>query len=271
MTSLLCGLAAACCWASTNVLATRVARGPDPRDYAFWFNAFGCAICAPLGLAFLSSASISMEELAWLVVAGLGTAATVRLLAVALARGRLGVVGPLMSLEGAVAAMLALSISGRLSGFAIGGITVSALGSVTVARGARRRGTLAGATYALLGAACAGVALWALGRQSVMPLVALMIVRAVGAASLAPTVRSWRIPSSARWLLPIAALDIAGNVLFMLGARAGSLPDTAVLAAQFGTLTALAGVWHMKEALSRQQAAGLLILAAGVSVIAVAS
>lgn len=61
---------------------------------------------------------------------------------------------------------------------------------------------------------------------------------------------------------------MTADVLFLLGARAGLLPATAVLAAQFGTLTALDGIWRWKESLTIVQIAGLLILGAGVTAIA---
>lgn len=258
------------------MLATRVARGPDPRQLAFWFNACGCLLCLPPGLVLLGSAHVSLGDALWLTLAGVGTAATIRLMAFAFERGRLGVVGPLMSLEGAVTAMLALAVAGQMPGVVLSGIAISVLGSVAVAFGAARRGHLPGAPHALLAAACAGVVLWALAHQSQSPFVALMVARAVGAAVLVPTISRWRmprdgrwrIPNNIRWLLTLAAFDVAGNTMFMLGSKAGSVPATAIMAAQFGTLTALAGVWRLKETLTGLQVIGLLILGAGVAAIA---
>jgi hypothetical protein len=157
-----------------------------------------------------------------------------------------------------------------VSGLVLAGIAVSVLGSVTVAFGAARRGHLAGSSYALPAATCAGVVLWALAHQTLAPILALMIARAVGAIVLAPTVPAWRLPPNMRWLVVVAAMDITGNALFIVGAHAGSLPATAVLAAQFGTLTALAGIWRLKESLTVPQVVGLLILGVGVAVIAAA-
>jgi drug/metabolite transporter (DMT)-like permease len=95
-----------------------------------------------------------------------------------------------------------------------------------------------------------------------------MIARFCGATALLPTLTKLRLPRGIGWLLGIAALDVLANALFLLGARAGSLSTTAVLAAQFGTLTAIGGVWHWKESLSMLQIAGLLVIAAGVTAIA---
>ncbi|HEV7941439.1 MAG TPA: DMT family transporter [Solirubrobacteraceae bacterium] len=269
MTSLLCGLAAACCWASTNVLAARVVRGSDPNQFAFWLNLLGCAIAAPVGLAQLSSAHVSPDDVLWLALTGVGAAATGLLLTRALRHGQLGVVGPLMSLEGAIAAVLGIAFAAEsVPGIELGGIAVSIVGAVTVAFGATRRGHLAGSSYALPAAACAGVALWAFAQQPLAPLLALMIARFCGATALLPTLTKLRLPRGIGWLLGIAALDVLANALFLLGARAGSLSTTAVLAAQFGTLTAIGGVWHWKESLSMLQIAGLLVIAAGVTAIA---
>jgi drug/metabolite transporter (DMT)-like permease len=268
MTSILCGLAAACCWASINVLATRVVRGPDSREFAFWLDLLGCVLCVPAGLLLLGSQNISLQDILWLALTGVSGAACALLLTSALRHGKLGVVGPLMSLEGVVAAVIGIAFAGTAPGIELGGLLLSVIGAITIAFGAVRRGHLAGSSYALPAAVCAGVALWAFTRQPLAPLLALMLTRCFGTIALAPTISKWRLPPSMRWLLVIAALDVVANVLFLLGTRAGSLSITAVLAAQFGTLTAIGGIWHWKESLSTPQVAGLLILGVGVAVIA---
>ena len=255
-----------------NVLATRLARGPDQRAFPFWFSLLECVLCAPVGLVLLGSAHISLQDFLWLALTGVSAAATGWLLTAALRHGQLGVVGPLLAIEGAIAAVLGIAFAGRLPGLVLsGGLLVSVAGAFTVALGATRRGHLAGAPQALLAAAFAGVALWAFAHQPLEPLLALLIARLCGAAVLAPTVSRWRLPQGLRWLLAVSLLDIAANVLFLLGTRAGSLSAVAVLAAQFGTLTALGGMWHLKESLTRLQLAGLLILAVGVAAVAVAA
>ncbi len=244
-------------------------RGPEPRAFAFWFSLLELALCAPLGLVLLGSQSISPDDILWLALAGVGIAAAARLGALAFRHGQLGVVGPLLSLEGVVAALLSFVFLGRISGIVLGGIVVSAIGSVTVAFGATRRGHLAGSSYALPAAACAGVALWAFTRQPLTPLLTLTITRIFSTLVLIPTVPKWRLPPSMRWLLAIVVIDVTADTLFLVGARAGSLPATAVLAAQFGTLTAFGGIWRWKESLTVLQIAGLLLLGAGVTAIAV--
>jgi drug/metabolite transporter (DMT)-like permease len=272
MTSILCGLAAACCWATANVLGTRVARGgADPREFAFYFHVLECALCAPVGLVLLSSAHISADDVFWLAVVGASTAATSRLLNLAFRHGRLGVIGPLMSLEGVVAIALAIVATGHSSAVVLWGIAISTVGCLAVAFAAQQRGHLAGSSYALPAAVFSGVALWALAHQPLNPLLATMIARGIGAAMLAPGVPKWRVPPVLAWMAAVAALDATANTLFLIGSRAGSLAATAVLAAQFGTFTALGGVWHWKESLTIPQVVALLILGAGVAAIALSS
>lgn len=253
-----------------NVVATRLARGSEQRALPFWFSLLECLLCAPAALVLLGHAHISRQDLLWLALTGIGGAATGWLLTAALRHGQLGVVGPLLALEGAIAALLGIAVSGHSPSIELGGgLLISALGGATVGFGATRRGHHAGAPYALITAVCAGFTLWAFAHQSLSPLLALLIVRLCGVSVLLPTVSKWRLPEGLRWLLAIALLDIAANVLFLAGVRAGSLSATAVLAAQFGTFTALGGMWHLKESLTRVQLAGLLILGAGVAAVAI--
>jgi drug/metabolite transporter (DMT)-like permease len=268
MTSILCGLMAACCWAGVNVLATRVVRDSESTAFAFWFSFIELLLCVPPGLLLLSSANVSLSDVLWLALAGVGMAAAGRLLALAFRKGQLSVIGPLMSLEGAVAATLGIAVVGGASSLVAVGLVASAAGGLVVAFGAGRRGHLIDSYHALPAAVGAGVALWAFTREPLSPLLALMITRVFGTAALVPTVSSWARPAHLRWIFVVVVLDGIADVLFLLGARAGSLPATAVLAAQFGTLTAIGGVLRLKESLSRIQIAGLLILGAGVTVIA---
>jgi uncharacterized membrane protein len=252
-----------------NVFATRLARGPDPREFTFWFSLIECLLCAPVGLMLLGAAHVSPADVLWLALSGVSGAAAGFLLIAALRHGQLGVVGPLMALEGAIAALLGIAFAGMAPSLALdGGLGVSVIGGLTVALGANLRGHIAGSPYALAAACCAGIALWTFTRQPLAPLLALMIVRACGTLTMLPTVSRWRLPHGLRWLVVVAALDVAANVLFLLGVRGGSLSTTAVLAAQFGTLTALGGIWHWKESLTRLQTAGLIILAVGVAAVA---
>jgi drug/metabolite transporter (DMT)-like permease len=268
MTSLVCGLAAACCWAAANILASRITRDPSMRDFAFWFNMLGLALCAPVGIVLLFTAHVSMHDMLALALAGVAGAVTVRLLSSALATGQLSVVGPLQSLEGAVAAALAIELGGRIDSTALLGGLLAVTGGAAVGIAAGRRGHMSKSVLALPGAAFGGLALWAFAQQTLTPLVAFTITRAFSTLTLAPRVSSWSLPRNMRSMLVVAALDVGGNILYLLGARAESLAVTAVLASQFGVLTALGGIWHWHESLSKMQMVGLVVLGAGVAVLA---
>lgn len=271
MTSILCGLAAACCWAGVNLLGRRFAGDFDAREFAFWFNALGCALSAPVGLAFLVASPVSLSDVLWLALAGTSGAAGMRLLALALGRGQLGVIGPLVSVEGAIAAALTIATGGQTSLGIASGLLITIAGTAIVAVGAGRRGHFAGSSYALPAAGCAGVGLWAFARQPLMPASAFAIMRAFGAIVLAPSVTRWRRPNHLGGLASIAALDVAGNMLFLVGTRVGSIAATDVLAAQFGPLTALGALILWRESLKSLQIAGLIVLGTGVTVTALAT
>jgi drug/metabolite transporter (DMT)-like permease len=271
MTSLLCGLAAACCWAGVNVIASQVTRDRAPCEFAFWLNMLGFVLCAPVALALLPAAHVSLRTVLVLALAGVMAAATTRLVGIALARGRLSIVGPLLSLEGAVAAAMVIAVGGAMSRSTVVGGLLAVAGSVAVGLAAARKGHLEGSALAVMAAACGGVSLWAFARQPLAPVLAFAIMRAFGVVALAPLVVDWGRPRNLRWLSAIAVLDVGANLIFLVGARGGSLPVTAVLASQFGTLTAIGGVWRWREALNAAQVAGLVVLGVGVAIIATAS
>lgn len=250
------------------MIASQVARAPGARDVAFWFNMLGLALCAPLGLALLPGAEISTHDLLLLALAGAATGIAIRLANAALASGQLSVVGPLMSLEGAVAAALVIGFGGTVDGTALLGGLLAAAGGVAIGVAAARKGHLSGSALAVPAAVLGGVALWSFAQQSLTPLLAFAIVRVFSTLTLSPTVSSWRLPPRLRAMLVAAALDMCANLVYLVGARGGSLEVTAVLASQFGVLTALGGVLHWRESLSRAQVTALLVLGVGVAMIA---
>jgi drug/metabolite transporter (DMT)-like permease len=66
-----------------------------------------------------------------------------------------------------------------------------------------------------------------------------------------------------------AAAEVIGIVSYELGARHG-LAVTAVLSSQFAALAALGAFLLYRERLSRSQLAGLVVIAAGVGLLAAA-
>jgi len=123
-------------------------------------------------------------------------------------------------------------------------------------------------SHALPAALFAGVSLWAFTRQSLPPLAAFAVMRGVGAAALLPATEIRRAPRMRAWLMAVAALDVVGNVLFLVGSRGGSAAVTAIIAGQFGTMTAVGGALLWRESFATMQVLGLLALATGVALIA---
>lgn len=265
------GLAAACCWSAANLLASRAARAGFARDFPFWFNGFGAMACLPLAVTHLSGHTFRAHDLLAAVGAGLCVAVATQCLAAALRRSPLSVVGPLQSLEGAVAAAIAIGVSGAAPPAVVIGGGLAVCGSIAVSGTAARRSSSLGIVLSLATALAGGAALWAFAQQNLPTPVALVVARVVAAATLAPVVSRWRLPPKLPLVLAASMLDVAGYVAFLLGTRRGGVEATAIMAAQFGTLTALAGMWHWRERITKVQLVGLLLLASGAGLIAAAA
>ncbi len=214
---------------------------------------------------------------AWLVTAGVANVAGLFLVYPAFRRGELGVVAPLISTEGAVAAVIAVLAGERIGGGAVtcliaivGGVVLATL--TPTAKGGRahdHRATL----LASASAVAFGVGLYATGRAGSTLGVAWAVLppRVVGVGVIAIPLalrRRWHLP---RAVLPYAlaggVCEVLGFASYAYGARHG-LAIAAVLGSQFAALSAAVGFLVFHERMSRIQLAGLATVVCGVSALA---
>jgi drug/metabolite transporter (DMT)-like permease len=186
-----------------------------------------------------------------------------------------GVVAPLVSTQGAVAALIAVLAGERLEPAAQALLAVVAVGVVLAAvpasDEAAATGAERGAALLALGAALAiGASLYATGRVSAeLPVAwALLPSRLIGVAAVTlPLAVRAGLPMT-RAALPLvvvaAVCEVGGFALFALGARHG-IAVTAVLSSQFAALAALMARVLFGERLVRTQLAGVAIIVAGAS------
>ena len=279
MIALLGGLGAALCFAGATLLNSRATHLMPATHLLAWVMVIGLALTLPLALVELPE-SLSGSDVGLLWAAGIGNVAGLLLSYLALRHGRAGVVAPIISTEGALAALVAVAAGEALkpgAGFVLGAI---ALG-IWLAGSSREdapahpgeRHPEARAVLLALGAAvCFGVSLYTTGRVSDdLPLAwALIPARLIGTAFVAlPLVVSLklRLPRRAAPLVVASACcEVAGFASYAVGARDG-IAIAAVLASQFGAIAALAAAWLFNERLARIQVVGVAVIAAGVAVL----
>ena len=238
----------------------------------------GLAIALPLVAASGIPAGLGWVEVGWLALAGGGNVAGLLCAYGALRTGKVGVVAPVVSTEGAIAAVIALATgehvratTGAMLAVIAGGILLAGMAGDENPEAAEAR---TGRAFALSVAAagCFGASLYATGRVSAqLPIPwALLPARLVGVAAVAlPLILRARLRITRR-ALPFVAIsgccEIGGFAAFAFGARHG-IAVSAVLASQFAGLSAVAAFFLFHERLSRIQLAGVMAIVAGVAVL----
>lgn len=274
MIAVLGGMAAAACWAGALLTAARATRILDPRSVLAWVMLTGLVVVAPLAAAGGVPERLGSRELGWLAAAGAGNVLGLLLNYGALRVGKVSIVGPISSSEGAIAALIAIA-AGETIGVGVGaalGLVAAGVVLAAVTRGGGSGDPLRAALLACGAALCFGGGLYAIARVSAaLPLVwALVPARVLGVAAVAlPLVASGRLRITRRALPLVAAsglFEIGGFAAFALGSRHG-IAVAAVLASQFAALAAIASFVLFRERLTRVQLAGVVAISTGVAIL----
>jgi drug/metabolite transporter (DMT)-like permease len=286
------GLGAAVMWATTTICSSRSSRMLPASSVLAWVMVVGLVVTLPALVATGVPAGVDLDILAWLAVAGIGNVLGLLLEYAGLSIGKVGVVAPIASTEGAIAAIIAVAAGETLGTGAIAMLAVIAAGVVLAGlvtdphgdelvagdsasvpssgRGRRNR-----AAALAVGAAVAfGVSLYAAGRVGLDLPVAWVLLppRLVGVVAIAiPLALASRLRFS-REVAPLLVVsgiaEVIGFVSFVLGARHG-IAIAAVLGSQFAALAAIAAFLFFGERLRRVQIVGVCAIAIGVAVLTV--
>jgi drug/metabolite transporter (DMT)-like permease len=274
------GLGAACVWAVTLLSATRATRLIGPYSVVAWVMLVGLAVTLPAlvaaGLPDLDGGSIAL-----LLVGGCGNIVGLLLVYSALRTGKVGIIGPIVSTEGAIAAVIAFAAgetvaagTGATLVLIVLGIVLAGIDRETEAAAAAEPSRLFGGPTALaiVAAFCFGASIYATGRvgEDVPIAWAVLPPRVVGVVAVAiPLLVTSRIRLT-RQALPFVVVagicEVAGFALFALGARHG-IAVSAVLASQFAGIAAVAAYILFGERLTRVQVAGVVTIATGVALL----
>jgi drug/metabolite transporter (DMT)-like permease len=273
--AILGGLGAALVFATVTLCNARASRMIGPGALLAWVMAIGLAITVPAVVLEGVPDGLDPGAAGWLAVAGVGNVLGLLLAYAALRVGKVGIVAPVVSTQGAVAAVIAVLAGERLSpgvGLALGAAACGVfLAGVAPDAGARpeEAGQGRAALYALAAALSIGASLYATARASIDLSVgwALIPSRLIGVAAVTVplAVRSGlRMTRAALPLVLVSGVcEVLGFALFALGARHG-IAVSAVLASQFGAIAAVAARVLFRESLFPVQLAGVAAIVAGV-------
>ena len=263
------------CWAATTLTASRATRLIGPQSVLAWVMLVGFVVAAPLTAARGVPGDLGRAELGWLALAGAGNVGGLLLVYRALRVGKVSIVAPISSTEGAIAALVAIAAGESIG---IGSALMLALiacgvvlASIVPAEGSDEH-PLQASLLASAAALCFGAGLYSTGRISeALPLVwSLIAPRVVGVAVVAlPLIAARRLQIS-RAALPYVVgsglAEVGGFASYAVGARHG-IAIAAVLASQFAAVAALAAFLLFRERLTRTQLVGVVTIAAGVAVL----
>lgn len=277
MIAIVGGLVAASMWAASVLLTARSTRMIPPVAVLGWVLVIGSLISAPFALAQGVPDGLGQEELLLLVVTAVGNTTGLLFAYSSLRFGKVGVVAPITSAQGAAAATIAVIAGEQIAtgaGVALGVIVIGvALSSMsrTVEEGSGRREGLA--IGCAIGAALFfGLGLFAMGRLSEDLPVAWIIFPSRTIAvlfvtlPLAATGRLRMTRRAAPLVVGSGILEVAGVVAFTIGARHG-IAVAAVIGSQFAAIATVAAFVLFRERLARVQVLGVAVIAVGVAVL----
>ena len=267
------GLGAAVVFAVVTLCNSRSSRMIGPGPLLGWVMLIGLAILAPLAALEGVPDGLDGDSIAWLAVAGVGNVAGLLLAYAALRAGKVAIVAPLISTQGAIAAVVAVVAGESLAPGSGVLLAVIVLGVVLAGRGSGEqdeRHELRATLLAVGAAVAVGFSLYAIGRVSISLPVAWALIpsRIVGvvAVSLPLLLRSeLRITRAALPLVLISGVcEVVGFACFALGARHG-IAVAAVLASLFAAIAAVAAYVLFGERLARTQVAGVALIVVAVA------
>jgi len=270
------GLGAAIAFAAATLCSSRSSRMIGPASVLAWVMLVGFAIVLPF-VVVGDPPQLGASDMRWLAISGGGNVLGLLLAYGGLRVGKVGVVAPILSTEGAIAAVIALMAGERVRGALVATLLLIVLGIVLASAGRdddaeleQHYDTSRAVAFALGAALSFGLSLYATGHVSGdLPLAwVLLPARVVGVAAVAIPLAVTRRLRLTRRAAPLVAaggcLEVAGFASFALGARHG-IAVAAVLSSQFAALAALAAYLLFRERLTSVQIAGVVAIAVGVA------
>jgi drug/metabolite transporter (DMT)-like permease len=273
--AILGGLGAALMWGTATLCTSRSSRQLGAGSVLAWVMLTGLVVVLPLAIASGIPPGVDAGVGGWLLLSGAMNVIGLALVYEALRIGKVGIVSPVASTEGAIAAMIAILAGETLGVPTVVLLVVITVGILLASRPAEEqehedRHPLASTLMAIGAAATFGVGLYASGRVSdLVPVVWVILpARALGALFVALPIAlrgRLRLTRESVPLVVAAGLcEIAGMASYALGARHG-IAVAAVLASQFAAVAAIGAYVLFRERLSAVQRTGAAVILLGVA------
>lgn len=275
MQAVVLGLVAAVMWAISSLASSRGVRMVAPTTFVAWAMLVGLVVTLPFTIATGLPPALDTSKAAQLAVAGTFSVAGLVLGWGALRYGKVGIITPIVSAEGAIAAVIA-AITGEsvapaaavLLGAIAVGVVIAAIAPDPAPLEHER--PVLGVLMAVAAALVFGVSLYTLGHLSgELPLSWVVLPpRVAGVVLLFVPLLVMRRLRLTRRVVPLVVLvglsEVGGHLAFALGAR-DSIAVAAVLAGQFALISAVMAYVLFRERLGRLQVTAIAILLVGVT------
>jgi drug/metabolite transporter (DMT)-like permease len=284
------GLATSVLWAATLLASARAARLIGPWSTLAWVMLVGLTVAIPAILLTGPGAHLSQQNILLLAAAGISNTTGLALGYVALRRGKVAVVGPVISTEGAIGAVFAIIAGDPLTAAAAVLLAVIAIGVVLASvEHPSDRGAIAGdrrpnpdetgrsaaitALVALGAALLFGITLFTTSRIATALPVAWSILPARLAGSFGVSLplivtRQLRLTrEAAPFVIIVGLCEVSGLTTFAIASR-DSAPIASVIASQFAGIAAVVAFFVFGERLGRVQILGVVVIAVGVAALA---
>lgn len=303
MLAILGGLGAAICWATSSLASARASRMIGAWATLGWVMLIGTLVAVPATILGGAGADLTPTALQLLGISAVGNVVGLLLAYTAFQGGKVAVIAPILSTEGAMGAVISIVFGEQVGLAAAVVLTTIALGivlasagsadeplvaepgglplqrapaSLPTTTGARaepghpsRRTTL----LALAAVLFFGANLYASARiGATLPIVwTLLPARLAGFLFVGlPLLATGRLRLSrpaVPFVIVVAVAELVGTVVYALGARDG-IAVAAVTSSQFGAIAAVVSVVAFGERLRRRQVAGVVVIAIGVGLLA---
>ena len=277
MTAIAFGLLAALLWGTSATVGTRLVRLAGTWASIATTMLIGLALVAPFALA-SDFPHAPLESWAWAISSGLCYVAASTCWLLAVRTGKVSLVTPIVSIDGAIAALIAVAaFDETLRAGVAAALAVIVAGVVTasIRRDLDEGGRFTGRELAL-SLASAGLfgftfVASAQAQEALDVVWTLVASRATAVAILVPValvLGGLRLPRKAiPFAIGMAALDLGGYAAFLAGAPV-SVAITSVLASQYAIVAVAGGFLVLGERLTRLQTGGIAITVAGVAALA---
>lgn len=260
-----------------TLCSSRSSRMIGPKSVLAWVMLFGLVVNLGMVAVVGGPGHVDGGVVAWMAAAGGGNVVGLLLAYSALGHGKVGLVAPILSTEGAIAAVIAVTqgetlgaTSAVLLVIIVSGVVLAGLAPETAPVEGERK------VYAVLLASAAavafGVSLYATGHlSSRLPLPwVLLPPRVIGVLAVTIPLAAARRLRLTRRALPLVITagltEVLGFSSYTWGARQG-IAVAAVLVSQFAAISGIAAYLLFRERLTRLQIGGVSVIIVGVTVL----